>query len=839
MMARIFLSHASEDNDIALRVRDWLIAGGHDVFLAYDSEVGILPGGSWKEQLYERLRWASALVCVVTDAYNASQWCFGEVVAARVLGCPVVPLAGQIGAVHPLLEELRYIAIDGSAEPAGRRWLLDYLRECDVPGAAGWPDGRSPFPGLRPFEPDMHQAFFGRHAETDAVIRLLRSAVERDDRHVLVVIGPSGCGKSSLVRAGVMAAISREAGWAVLPPASPGVQPLTGLARSFAEAMPGDAAWATSQVRDRLAAGSLLDVAADYLTARPGPAAARLLLVVDQFEEVLTRADAVGRRQLANVFAPAVDAGLVRVVTTMRSEFLDPLLASGEFADLPIRSFPLRPLDPRMLPAVIDAPMKLAGLRIAPELVNQIVADTDNGESLPLLAYTLQQATMGMRRGAELTTEDYNKSGGVRGTLIREADAALEEAAAASGRSDSDVLRTLLRMVTVDENGHISRREAAYHLFSDTGKAEIDTFIRRRLLITRTEHIGGDAPADETVSVGVAHEAFLREWPPLAKMIESRRAALQMGTTVEDAAAAWVASGRHRSYLWDRTRLASGIATLGATIRRLPVFRIAPRRIRVAGPMVLDNPIVDLSSRAMEFVAVSARRNQQRRRRATTTVAAVLTVSLVLTGIALRQWQAADEQRERAIKLQQLATARELMARAEQLRSSDIRQALKLGLAAEQIDSNLSTRVSLATTLVETRLIATIPFPSIPDDQHVVAVEFNPDGHALIATTNKPYTSDRAVQLWDLTNTHTLTATIPIPNDQYMVAVELNPDGHALIATTNSPYAGDRTMQLWDATNPHTPHRYHPHPHPHPHPQRPVRVRSDVQPRRAYPHRHQ
>lgn len=55
-------------------------------------------------------------------------------------------------------------------------------------------------------------------------------------------------------------------------------------------------------------------------------------------EEVLTRADATGRRQLANVLAAAVNAGVVRVVTTMRSEFLDPLLASGEFAELPVRS---------------------------------------------------------------------------------------------------------------------------------------------------------------------------------------------------------------------------------------------------------------------------------------------------------------------------------------------------------------------------------------------------------------------------------------------------------------------------------------------------------------------
>src|SRR5215470_3792710 len=797
-MARVFLSHADRDSDLAVRVRDWLIASEHEVFLASDPEGGVPSGGLWKEHLYERLRWGSALVCVVTDAAIASRWCFAEVVAAQVVGCSVVPLAAQAKVVHPLLEERQHIAIHGAAEPAGRQRLLAYLRDCDVPGAAGWPDDRSPFPGLRPFEPDMHQAFFGRQAETDAVLRLLRSAVERDDRHVLAVVGPSGCGKSSLVRAGVLAAISREAGWAVVAPASPGAQPLAELARSFAQAMPAAAGWSAGLVRDRLATDGLLDVATDFLIARPGPAATRLLLVIDQFEEVLTRADATGRQQLATVLTPAVDAGVVRVVTTMRSEFLDPLLASGEFAELPIRSFPLRPLDPRMLPTVIEAPMRLAGLRIAPSLVSRMTADTDSGESLPLLAYTLQQVTTGLRRGTELTALAYDNSGGVRGTLIREADAALAEAVTAGGRSEPDVLRTLLRLVTVDDTGHTSRLEVPYHLFNAAAKPEVDTFIRHRLLTIRTER---HTQADEAVLIAGAHKAFLREWPLLATMVESHRATLRMRVTLEDAAAAWTTSQRHRSYLWDRTRLTSGLAALGAALRRPPIFHIAGRRIRTTGPTAVDSPIVDLSSRAMEFVADSDRRNQQRRRRATVTVAAVLTMSLVLTGTALwqrratvEQRQATVEQRELAVNQQRIATARETMARAEQLRGSNVRQALKLGLAAERIDSTPSTRTSLATTLANSMLIATMS-----DEQGMWAETFSPDGQTLAIATSG--VGGGTVQLWDVTNRIAPTRTATIPHDQRVTAVAFSPDGHTLAATTSGSSAGPGTVHLWDVTN--------------------------------------
>ena len=70
-----------------------------------------------------------------------------------------------------------------TGEPvAARTALIEALRLVD----AAWPDDRSPFPGLRPFEIDQHRVFFGR-AEGAA----------------LLVVGLSGCGKSSLVRAGL------------------------------------------------------------------------------------------------------------------------------------------------------------------------------------------------------------------------------------------------------------------------------------------------------------------------------------------------------------------------------------------------------------------------------------------------------------------------------------------------------------------------------------------------------------------------------------------------------------------------------------------------------------
>src|SRR5216684_944512 len=79
----------------------------------------------------------------------------------------------------------------------------------------------NPFPGLRPFEIDESDIFFGRDDEVYELLRKLRTL------HFLAVLGPSGCGKSSLVRAGVLASIQRgymaeAAPWQVLSLPHPG-----------------------------------------------------------------------------------------------------------------------------------------------------------------------------------------------------------------------------------------------------------------------------------------------------------------------------------------------------------------------------------------------------------------------------------------------------------------------------------------------------------------------------------------------------------------------------------------------------------------------------------------
>ena len=704
-MARVFISHSNKNNELAAEVWGWPKGGGHDVFLDYDRQDGIEGGDRWEERLYERLRWADAVVCLVTDDYGTSQWCFGEIVAAKTLGSKILPLATENGVHHPLLDGLQHVTHHGP-QPQAREQICGILREIDATGGAGWPDGRSPFPGLRAFDVDMHRAFFGRRREVDDLVRLLRSLAERGEGQIVAVVGPSGCGKSSLVRAGLLPAMAGEPGWTTLAPFMPGTDPVAALFEKLAHAARSTPSRIRQQDEDKG-----LDLAIeDLLFAGASPPRRRLLVVIDQFEEILTRSSATGRAQLAEMLRP-VAAGPVQVVVTIRSEFLHSLLADPHLRQLPIHSVTLRPLDTATLPLVIKGPARLAGLRVDPELVSRMVTDTASGDALPLLAFTLDQLATGLPRGATLSPQRYDQLGGVQGALTRQADQALADALAANlradnGRSRADVLDSLLRLVTVDELGQPTRRDIDYQQLPLPVRAELDAFIAHRLLTT--------SKREATVLLGVAHEAFLTAWPPLAQAISAAGAALRMRRMLEQASAEWEHADHSASFLWEQDRVAATVSDTGAQLRRVHPFRpgakdtITGRFRALRGHREVTSGRVELGPAVKAFLQASIHHQQRRRRLFRIAVATALVVAFTITTIAVIQRQTTQNQRQIAEDQKELATARELVAQAEARRGSDPRLALQLGIAAHRIEPTVETDTSLYATLTSTPLTTTL-----------------------------------------------------------------------------------------------------------------------------------
>jgi len=339
-VARVFVSYASKDLALAWEVHRWLVEAGQEVFLDQNSRDGIALGEPWRQELQERLRWADAVVCVVTSTYLASTWCAAEVATAQARGSRLLPLHAEPDLAYPLLTDVQHT--DLTRDPvAARAALISALRQIDAAGGSGWPDDRSPFPGLRPFDVDRHRVFFGRAKEIKQLAELVRSAAEGA---VLLVVGPSGCGKSSLVRAGLLPVLASEPGWRTLAPILPGADPAAALARELAaSARRIGLDWTVEHTHHQLDTRGLTALADELLVADPHGPQRRMLVVVDQFEELLTQTSPGQRARFVELLRPAL-AGPVQVVATLRPEFLNQLLINAELADLPTHTYTLRPL---------------------------------------------------------------------------------------------------------------------------------------------------------------------------------------------------------------------------------------------------------------------------------------------------------------------------------------------------------------------------------------------------------------------------------------------------------------------------------------------------------------
>ncbi|MGQ0774632.1 MAG: nSTAND1 domain-containing NTPase [Pseudonocardiales bacterium] len=752
-MARVFLSYARDDRALTHDVHRWLDQAGHEVFFDQDPQDGIAVGEVWRQRLHERLRWADAVVCVVTSASVASSWCTAEIAMAQARGSRLLPLRAEPDADHPLLTDVHHIdlAQDSAAAHAA---LIAALHRVDAAGGGGWPDDRSPFPGLRPFESDQHRVFFGRADEIKALTDLVRSSAEGT---ALLVMGPSGCGKSSLVRAGLLPVMADERGWRTLPTILPGADPVTALARELvAAARRIGLGWTVEQVEGRLDGGGLTPLADELLLADLDGPQRRLLVVVDQFEELLTQTPPAQRARFAELLRPGL-TGPVRVVGTLRPEFLDQLLADPALVALPTDIFALRPLHREALRLVIEGPARLAGIEVAADLVARLVKDTDSGEALPLLAFTLAQLAEGVSRGGQLSIARYEQLGGVQGALIRQADTALAEALTAGGRSSAEVIAGLLQLVTVDEQGGPTRWRVRRDALPAPVVTELDAFVARRLLSTDTDN--------GAVVIGVAHEAFLSAWPPLAEAITANVTALRARRAVEHAATEWHAHGRPRTRLWAGDQLAAAVAETGSR--------------------------VELSTQAHDFLHTGIRYDRRRRRRTRTFLSVLLILALTAAGVAFVWQRTAQEQ-------QRIATASQLVGQAQATRSADLRAALLLGLAAHRLHRTGETHASLVNTLATGPYLGTLT----GHRGSVESMALTPDGHTL-ATASR----DTTVILWDLTYpSRPQPLGSPLDGHSKKVnSVAFAPDGRTLATGSD-----DNTVILWDLIDPVQPRQLGP-----------------------------
>ncbi|GAA0319862.1 hypothetical protein GCM10010302_68860 [Streptomyces polychromogenes] len=401
---------------------------------------------------------------------------------------------------------------------SGQLWLR-WLERRPVAVPVAWTAGQPPYPGLEAFGEEDAAVFFGRERETAALVGRLHPAVPARAHRFVTVVGPSGSGKSSLVRAGLLPALTgRRSRWTAYPAITPGTDPVGALRRAL------DGAVADGRPR---------------------------VLVVDQLEELLTLS---GRRE-RTAFAAAVREELARqpglwLVGTLRSDFLTGFLEAG-LASLVRDPVVIGSLDREALHEVVARPAAAAGASFEAGLVSRIVDDCGGGDALPLLAYTLQEL---YRRaggpGSVIGYAHYREVGGVAGALVGQADRIRAELLGADGEEGArpdPVVRTLLRLVTVQGEEPARRRVARAEL-APAEREIADAFVAGRLLTS-------DAGV-----LDLAHEALLRRWPPLRRAVAEHAGQLRRRGEWERWAQEWDFAGRGESFLLTGERLAAARA---------------------------------------------------------------------------------------------------------------------------------------------------------------------------------------------------------------------------------------------------------------------------------------
>lgn len=415
-----------------------------------------------------------------------------------------------------------------------------------------------PYPGLRPFEYWENELFFGREEHTNRLLDILQQ------HNFLSVIGPSGSGKSSLVRAGLLPSlplgcIGTGSDWRIAI-MRPGHRPLQKLAQALLgrlvlgvelvgeDLIPETELTLTSEVaiiEAELRRGplGLIQLVNNAKTRNKSKEPFNLLVLVDQFEEIFTYADAGGKQadeseafiNLLLASRLAKDAQIY-IALTMRTDFLGNCV---RFLDLPDVLNQAQYLTPRLtreqIQKAITGPAHLFEGDIEPALVAELINEvSDDSDQLPILQHALarmwDKASARDAGNTIIQWEDFHAVGGIANALSGHADEILAtlnpdnkiEEPLSDGQQLTEILfRAITDQRSAEAGGQAVRRpQTLERIAAWSGrdwqefKPVIEAYTKEGVNFL---HI--NAAFDKETVVDISHEALIRQWKRLQEWV--------------------------------------------------------------------------------------------------------------------------------------------------------------------------------------------------------------------------------------------------------------------------------------------------------------------------------
>ena len=416
-----------------------------------------------------------------------------------------------------------------------------------------------PYPGLRPFRRQEAHLFFGRERQIEQVCKKLART------RLVSVVGVSGCGKSSLVRAGVLPALERDehTNWRIVT-LHPGSRPFQHLAQALLDhsilqqsllpllSEKADTREARhNALREILLAHPLSFT--DLLRDAQLPKNSRILLVVDQFEELL-RLPQIEASAFVNILLAAVRQKelSVSLLLTMRSDVIG---ECARFQGLPERinvgQFLVPQLTRQQLRDAICKPAKILGGKVDERLMLQLLRELGNDTNrLPVLQHCLMRmwdvASQSLKNQGSselsLSIEQHQAVGGLQHALSRHADEAYSELDEHGQRIAEIMFRCLSERGPdqQDTRRPTTLQEIAAVAGVPVSEVQIVSEIFRRSdRCFLTPPVG--TPLEPDTVLDISHESLIQRWDRLNSWASEEARSAEIYRRLEQTARLWKA----------------------------------------------------------------------------------------------------------------------------------------------------------------------------------------------------------------------------------------------------------------------------------------------------------
>lgn len=651
----------------------------------------------------------------------------------------------------------------------------------------------NPYKGLNFFEEQDSGRFYGRE---DDIVKI-RSYIKTNK--FLAVVGNSGTGKSSTIYAGVIPELNKDGNWLIIR-TRPKEKPFQNLAKDIKKGLEENS---SNNIIDYInlskqleSEGLNLSSITSVITQKPN--IERLLIIIDQFEELFTSNKGMENEQQDQTIKAYIDMLLlaqasdlnIHIIIVIRTDFLSFCQHRSDFSELiDSNQYTLHVLDNvEKLRRGIELPDDIINrprVRFESGLIDKILSDT-NAE-LPLLQFTLVKLWEATQ-GKKITHVDYEAINKGEGALAEHAkDVYRKYQTKGLGREFKQIL---IRLVNIDSNIPDVRRIVKKSQFTEHWDLITELATDRLIKIVSNNH-----KDDENETVEIIHEALIRNWKDLENWVNKERDFLRQEQVIDNQLQDWQKNDCKND------DLLSGSALSDAK-------------------KYLDFP--NLTTKHKSYIEKSqhyARSLKRRRKNIRMLLSSISAIAIIAAGIANFSFLESNKQRQQAlenerqalenerlaVKNEQLAVKNEQLTRSSQISSQAIlassspseangysNTALLLAVesvfAAQKLnENNLIINSNLAKILQNTPILEYQKSFS-EDDSQVKHITFHPDDKTF-------FSSGKELIQWDI-NTGSKKNTFNQINTTPKIISALSPNGNMFAATQYS--ATGIEVVLWD-----------------------------------------